>query len=690
MSKNNRGIIEKTKLETELDNLTGEGVTEVTEDTEEGGYFVKFIESGRIYKVDENGNVEYLGQEEELLTKAEITADPERDTTPKLTQEVDLTVKTIIDIGEVDYTLVYAWSKNQDTAPADTEFTVADLEGEGRIRKTTVHSDVSDEGNYYLWVRAVVGEIEQEECFGPYAIKDHAMLVDVNWTSSLSDAGFLGNATVKRALVKSITIKNTLDGHSKDDPNTWDVTDGKKGKYLAWYEGDETNGYEVTIAGEGGVVANSSSDYLFRNIGSGIKNEEVTITGLENLDTGLIEGSIDFMFENCKATSLNLSNFNTSEVTSMSSMFSGCSNLTELDLSNFETSNVTSMYDMFKDCTKLNTLNISKFNTKNVKSMAMMFYNCSSLTKLDIKNFDTSSVTSMSNMFFGCVVTNLDLRNFDTSNVTNMSAMFKLCKATSINVNSFDTRKVTAMDSMFDSCKVKNLDLSSFDTSNVTNMNMMFRWYGSLETIDISNFHTGKVTNMNSMFAGCSKLKELDVSNFDTSNVTIMASMFNGCYGLTQLDVKNFNTSKVTNINRMFTGCSGLINLDVSSFDTSNVKDMECMFSICSKLVSIDLSNFKTNNVTTMSQLFNGCGNLQEADLSGFEATSLGNCSLMFYGCRKLEKIDIRNFEILETCTIYKEMFYLVPKTCNIIINQNMSNWMDNNGYASLNNRTII
>ena len=272
MSKNNRGIIEKTKLETELDNLTGEGVTEVTEDTEEGGYFVKFIESGRIYKVDENGNVEYLGQEEELLTKAEITADPERDTTPKLTQEVDLTVKTIIDIGEVDYTLVYAWSKNQDTAPVDTEFKVADLKGEGRIRKATVYSDVSEEGNYYLWVRAVVGEIEQEERFGPYAIKDHTMLIATS-AETQSISGFLGskekNENVVRGKIEKIEIITTKTGHSLDDDNCWDVSQSKDGTYMAWYEDKDNNGYyEITIGGEGGIVANTNSTYLFANIGA--------------------------------------------------------------------------------------------------------------------------------------------------------------------------------------------------------------------------------------------------------------------------------------------------------------------------------------------------------------------------------------------------------------------------------------
>ena len=42
--------------------------------------------------------------------------------------------------------------------------------------------------------------------------------------------------------------------------------------------------------------------------------------------------------------------FNTSEVTNMGSMFSGCIALTSIDLSNFNTANVTNMYSMFLGC----------------------------------------------------------------------------------------------------------------------------------------------------------------------------------------------------------------------------------------------------------------------------------------------------------------------------------------------------
>lgn len=54
-----------------------------------------------------------------------------------------------------------------------------------------------------------------------------------------------------------------------------------------------------------------------------------------------------------------IENLNTSEVTSMRSMFSTCSKLTSLDLSNFNTANVTNMDYMFSGCNKLETIYVS-------------------------------------------------------------------------------------------------------------------------------------------------------------------------------------------------------------------------------------------------------------------------------------------------------------------------------------------
>ena len=60
-------------------------------------------------------------------------------------------------------------------------------------------------------------------------------------------------------------------------------------------------------------------------------------------------------------------------------MFYNCLLLTSLDLSNFITSNVENMDNMFSGCSKLISLNLSNFDTSKVTDMRFMFSGCSQL-----------------------------------------------------------------------------------------------------------------------------------------------------------------------------------------------------------------------------------------------------------------------------------------------------------------------
>ena len=260
----------------------------------------------------------------------------------------------------------------------------------------------------------------------------------------------------------------------------------------------------------------------------------------------------------------------------------------ELDLSNFNTSQVTSMYSMFLDMFYLTTLNLSSFDTSNVTNMSYMFYGMSNLTTLDLSSFNTSKVIDMSGMFFYIYnLTTLDLSNFDTSNVTNMEAMFnRMPELTSLDLSNFDTSKVTDMSAMF------------FNTSNLT-------------TLNLSNFDTSKVTDMGSMFYGTSNLTTLNLSSFDTSNVTNMSYMFYGMSNLTTLNLSSFNTSNVTDMSCMFSGMPNLITLDISNFDTSQVTSMYGTFYLKDedilkdKLEKIYVNNdFNTAKLTDFSRMF--------------------------------------------------------------------------------------
>jgi len=136
-----------------------------------------------------------------------------------------------------------------------------------------------------------------------------------------------------------------------------------------------------------------------------------------------------YMFYECKnITNIDLSSFNSQNVTNMSEMFTGCSKLTNIDFSSFDTQNVTNMSNMFDNCYNLTNIDLSSFDIQNVNNMCCMFSDCSKLTNIDLSSFNTKKVTNIEGMFFDCLnLTNIDLSSFDTQNVTNMSDMFDNC-----------------------------------------------------------------------------------------------------------------------------------------------------------------------------------------------------------------------------------------------------------------------
>ena len=227
--------------------------------------------------------------------------------------------------------------------------------------------------------------------------------------------------------------------------------------------------------------------------------------------------SYSLMFNNSKATILDVSNFDTSKVTDMGGMFQS-SQATTLDLSSFDTSKVTNMRLMFSN-SQAKTLDLSSFDTSKVTNMTYLFYR-SKATTLDLSSFDTSKVTDMSNMFYDSKATTLDLSNFDTSKVTGMSYMFYNSQVITLDMSSFDTSKVTNMSRMFQNSQVTTLDLSSFDTSKVTSMNQMFYNSTKIKTIYVSDkFNIDAVTSSTNMFYKCTSLVGGSGTVYDSSKI---------------------------------------------------------------------------------------------------------------------------------------------------------------------------
>ena len=303
-----------------------------------------------------------------------------------------------------------------------------------------------------------------------------------------------------------------------------------------WLDPTDKTAYYYTETEKVYLNKDSSKMFCLYQWISDVKLENILDIDLSSFDTSQVT-DMSFMFNSMSnLTALNLSNFDTSKVTDMSGMFQNTRNLTSLNLSNFATSKVTNMQKMFAHMHSLTSLNLSDFDTSQVTDMSFMFNSMSNLTALNLSNFDTSKVRYMDYMFYGMSsLTTLDLSNFDTSQVKNMSYMFNsMSKLNALNLSNFNTSKVWDMRAMFaNMSNLTSLNLSSFDTSRVTDMSYMFYGKSSLTTLNLSNFDTSKVTDMRGMFSleyedmSKDKLEKIYVNNdFDTSKLADFSNMF--------------------------------------------------------------------------------------------------------------------------------------------------------------------
>ena len=326
--------------------------------------------------------------------------------------------------------------------------------------------------------------------------------------------------------------------------------------------------------------ANSIYKYTYSTISGGWAVSLKDATSTESISEGpctyvnnVVVNSMASLFKDSQSTSIDLSNFNTSHIINMASMFQNSRAIEIVGLNSFDTSAVLDMNNIFNN-SKASNLILNSFDTSKVKSMEGMF-SASKAKIIDISSFDTSSVNTMKRMFYAIQSSSIDLSSFNTSNVIDMSNMFSHSQITRLDLNSFDTSKVIDMSSMFyNSLATEILGLNIIDTYNVKNMRFMFALNKS-NFLDLSSFDTSSVTTMEGMFDAIQS-SSIDLSSFNTSNVIDMNRMFDSSQ-TTILDLTTFDTSKVTNMSGMFQN-SQTTTLDLSSFDTSKVTNIYNMF----------------------------------------------------------------------------------------------------------------
>ncbi len=408
-----------------------------------------------------------------------------------------------------------------------------------------------------------------------------------------------------------------------------------------------------------------------------------------------------YLFYNLsKLKTLDMSGFNTSNVTNMSYMFYNSSALTSIDVSGFNTSNVTNMSSMFRSCLALTSLDVSGFNTSNVTDMSRMFYNSSALTSIDVSGFDTANVIDMRAMFSICsALTSLDVSGFSTSKVTNMIAMFNKCLAlTSLDVSGFNTSNVAYIGLMFSNCSaLTSLDLSSFNMTKVTNPENMLNFgtsnkiqtlktpYNNSSAIPITtgstlyNEDTGAVvttvpanTTKSLTYVNENPEKELPTdwktqlnsSTYMTSTrSTVTGIRFESTVptGFVQIGTLSTglkvyaNGNNIAFINKktiyapadssyLFANNASLTSISFTNFNTSKATTMARMFSGASGLTTIDVTSFNTSKVTSMTYMFNACTKLQTIKIAGIDTSNVTTMASMFAHCTALSSLNLAGF----------------------------------------------
>ncbi len=309
--------------------------------------------------------------------------------------------------------------------------------------------------------------------------------------------------------------------------------------------------------------------------------------------------SLNSLFYQCTAKSLDLTNFTPLYVRDMSSLFSSCRYLTSLKLpTNFGTSNLLNMQNMFVSLRSLKSLDVTnRLNTYNVTNFYQAFAGCDSLEVINgLETLDTQSATTFRGMFY---------------------SDYKLKQ---INVSKWNTQYVSTMREMFWGCtSLTRLDLTSWECPRVQNTYQMFYRCHEMSVLLMPNACSDYPVTANGMFSGCNFLSYADLSKFTLKYGSTYANIVNGTGASIdhQYDTKGTFVINDANTRNLMAGTSNAESVNFMS--SSDFANREAQIT-CEALYSYTAVN----------------GGYQIAPKKRYKAQLLASNGQSFYACRTL------------------------------------------------------
>ena len=142
---------------------------------------------------------------------------------------------------------------------------------------------------------------------------------------------------------------------------------------------------------------------------------------------------------------LDLTDIDISKLDNLSYIFGILNNVEVVDISGWDTSNVTTMENMFSQCSKLKKIiGIENLDVSNLKNATFMFSSCENLVELDLTNWNTMSLQNASYMFYNCsnlkIIKNIE--NWQLPNIKKVKRMFSKCTKLDVDLSNWDLSNI--------------------------------------------------------------------------------------------------------------------------------------------------------------------------------------------------------------------------------------------------------
>lgn len=433
-----------------------------------------------------------------------------------------------------------------------------------------------------------------------------------------------------------------------------------------------------------------------------------TIEGFNLIDTTNVT-KINDLFSGC--TSLTSITFETDmpNVTEMERVFYNCQSLQNVVFNRkLNLDKVTTLESAFEECSSLTTLNIGIASLSSIQNLKKTFKNCNSLTTFSFDICDTPTLNDTTEMFSGC--SNLSKiyvsNNFQGLNIANSTDMFAGC-------NNLVGGQGFSYNTSFTSGEYGRVDyggimpgyytLSGSQTEvNEKYKNAIFNlpntWSDNLVTAGVQKANVSKIKFYNSPtmdspsqeFYIDSNEKTYGYYQQDPDNVgkyivkihfgfslpylkvgNDFSAFFKDFTNLTAIEGINLlNLEEVENMSELFSGCSSITNISFNP-NTKNVTNMSKMFYGCTNLTTLALgNNFSLEKVTDLSSAFEGCSNLSNMNIGTANFKTVENLNKTFKNCTSLTTFT---FDISETASLNNcaEMFSGCTNLTTIYVKDN-------------------